>query len=710
MRRSFVWIALTAVVVARAAGGVATTNAFDVVAETEGQAPGLPAAVQYSLVQYPITDGTGTFLFESQLRGGSGGSAVFVGKRGAVQPVAVTTDAAPGAGGLQWSKLSGVGNILRPTGRVAFQGELDVADTATKGGIWVGMIGNLQLLVREGDPAPGTTLNFAAGARYFQDGLHLAMNDAGQIALRAKLAGAGVTTANDQAIFTGTPGALTLVARLGDAAPDVPGATLAKTSTEGLTAPSINASGRILFRGHLAGASVTTTTADAIWFGDPAAPTVAVRGGQPVTGPGIPPNSHIVELGSERPVLNDAGQILFESPYDDGTNLVRCVWLGPPQSPAAIAIRGQSVPGDSQGSTLGGSVLHLRMNGNGHAAFHMTLSSGASDWALFVWDGAALREVWRTGDPAPGMPDGETYGGSATEDIYINELDQVLFRTSTAPSLITGVWLWDPQSGGAPRLLARIGGNVTLGTATKVVTDLLLYSGPDAAGSPQDGRGSPLGDDGTYAILGKTADDHLEVLTNAGGAAPSGAATPSSLSVGTTIDVTGSGFGAGAKKFHPPKAWLTVGSDPRKIPLKVDPKTASDTEFHATFVALRKGAHGPATLHVLPSVKHAAEITMPVTIELPSPTSLSATELHGGDTLTLTGAYFGAKKRLVEFRATVNGKLKTWKFAVKSWTDDSITAVVPKRVVPKGQTTLEGDVVVTNDAGDSETSAFTVDG
>ncbi len=714
MPKAYTWAiaAAAAAVAVPAVGDGAATFTLDEVAETDQHPPGTAADVTYAAIQTPTTDGTGRFLYESQLVPAAG-SGVFYGKRGAVQLVAAEGGAAPGAGGLAWSKLLAVGQISRPSGRIAFMGELTGADPSAKGAIWVGMPGSLQILAREGDPAPGTTVNFAAGNKYFQGGLHLAMNDAGTVALRATLTGTGVTTANDTALFAGAPGALALVGRLGSAAPDAGGASFVKAGVtndyEVFTSPSMNASGKICFRGHLTGAGVTPTNADAIWFGDPADLQIAARGGQVVSGPGIPGGAYLIGLGSEPPVINDAGQILFESSFYDGLTLVQTVWLGQPNAPVAIAMHGQAMPGDSQGSTLGGSILHLRLNGNGQAAFHQTLSSGPSDWAAFMWDGAALREVWRTGDPAPGMPAGETYSGSATEDLFINAQGKVLFRTTTTPSTILGVWLWDPQTG-TSQLLARTGAVAKIGTsAPRQIIDLLMFSGPDTAGSTQDGRSSPLGDDGTFAIYGQTLDGHTELLTNAGTPVSAGTST-TSLSVGTTMDVTGSGFGGGATKFKAPTAWLTVGGDPKKIPLKVDTTTASDGEIHVTLASLRKGVHGAATLHVLPRVKGAAEATVSVTIELPSLADVSAGDLRAGATLTLNGAYFGSKKRFVQFHATVNGKLRTWKFAVKTWADGSITAVVPKGVVPKGVPTLTGSIIVTNDAGDSVAAiAFTVD-
>jgi len=190
--------------------------------------------------------------------------------------------------------------------------------------------------------------------------------------------------------------------------------------------------------------------------------------------------------------------------------------------------------------------------------------------------------------------------------------------------------------------------------------------------------------------------------------------TPTSLSLGTSIDVKGVGFGGGAAKFAAPRSWLTAGTDTHKIPLKVDAKTASDVEFHATLVAFRKGVHGTVTLHVQPKAKGAAELTsdagLNLAIELPAITSLSASSGKGGDTLTITGTGFGAKKRKVRFLATIGSKSVNKVVPTKTWSDTSITLVVPKHSLHKGLTSLAGEIEVETDAGTSNTESFTVNG
>jgi hypothetical protein len=362
------------------------------------------------------------------------------------------------------------------------------------------------------------------------------------------------------------------------------------------------------------------------------------------------------------------------------------------------------------GATFGGTFFHLRLNGAGHAEFEAELSTSASDSGLFVWDGAVLHEIARTGDDAPGMV-GEKFGSLISEDVFLNAGGKLLFRETTQPSGFHGVWVADPATGSV-QLVARDGAAMTVDGKSKTITDILLFSGPDTAGSTQDGRSAPFGDDGTIVMLAKYSDNHSAVLTASVGASSGGGgsatATPSTVSVGGTLDVTGSGFGGGASKFKSPTAWITVGSDPHKIKVKVDPRTASDTGFTAAVTSLRKGLSGPATLHVQPSAKGAAEIDASLTVELPSIASVSAASGAAGDAVTITGSSFGTKKRKVLFLETVNGKAVTKTMKVTAWADGSISIVVPKHLVPKGATTIDGAIEVENDPGASNAVSFTV--
>jgi hypothetical protein len=78
--------------------------------------------------------------------------------------------------------------------------------------------------------------------------------------------GGASTTANDTAIFTGTPGNFIIAAREGDAAPGTVGATMNGTlSGVGAQGTSFNNSGRIAFQSSTLGGD-TTTANNAAWF------------------------------------------------------------------------------------------------------------------------------------------------------------------------------------------------------------------------------------------------------------------------------------------------------------------------------------------------------------------------------------------------------------------------------------------------------------
>lgn len=85
----------------------------------------------------------------------------------------------------------------------------------------------LTLVLREGDPAPAS---MGPGVLFGTVNSTVQLNDKGQLAFFATVTGTGVTSANDQCLFTGTPGNWTLVAREGDAAPGLPGFFLGSVS------------------------------------------------------------------------------------------------------------------------------------------------------------------------------------------------------------------------------------------------------------------------------------------------------------------------------------------------------------------------------------------------------------------------------------------------------------------------------------------------
>ena len=124
---------------------------------------------------------------------------------GSTSPVALTDDIAPGTAAEPFLYFNHIN--LNASGQVAFDASLDIADPATDHGIWVGLPGSLNLVVREGDPAPGT-----AGETFDSLLMGPTLNDSGEIAFFAKLRESGTyglwAAASD--------GNLSLIARMGD--------------------------------------------------------------------------------------------------------------------------------------------------------------------------------------------------------------------------------------------------------------------------------------------------------------------------------------------------------------------------------------------------------------------------------------------------------------------------------------------------------------
>ena len=158
-------------------------------------------------------DGTTAFRYDVDP-----GTAVFIGKPGAVSLLAFSTMAAPGAGaGVTFESV--LDPVINPGGTAAFFA------TLTGGGItednntslWKGAAAGVQQMVSEADPVPAAGAGVRVGEIRTPDTGEspFGWNQAGQVAFSTTLAGSGITAANDNAILAGLPGALQVVARDG---------------------------------------------------------------------------------------------------------------------------------------------------------------------------------------------------------------------------------------------------------------------------------------------------------------------------------------------------------------------------------------------------------------------------------------------------------------------------------------------------------------
>ena len=142
-----------------------------------------------------------------------------------------------------------------------------------------GYPGSQNVIARSGDPAPGT-----AGAmfNYGFTGVSSAVvqvNRAGQVFFRQGVNGGDTTTSNDEGLFTGTPGSLSMVLREGDSLGG--GLTAAAFTQSGI---QMDNSGHALFEVVLGGA-VTAASDRSLWLYTPGSGnTPVIREGDPAPG------------------------------------------------------------------------------------------------------------------------------------------------------------------------------------------------------------------------------------------------------------------------------------------------------------------------------------------------------------------------------------------------------------------------------------------
>ena len=424
------------------------TGVLDLVVREGNAAPGAPVGAAFSEFRSPIINDAGQTAFAGVLRLGPGGvtfdnnGGIWLSGSGALDLVAFESNPAPGLpAGIYYGRIADASHN-RPfnnAGHTAFFTTLSgsVVD-GNDSAFFSQATGTMTVLAREGSHAPGTP----AGANYWHGSsiLPIAMNDSGQAAFSSHLqdGAGGVDDTNNSGIWTGTPGAVELVAREGSHAPGTPGGTNFGT---GLTSggPTINNAGQVAFNAHLApGAGVTPKNDEGLWCGTPGSLRLVVREGQHA--PGTPAGANFGDGGSlvgflGSASLNTAGAMAFSAQLEPGSGGVIeddndwGIWSEGFGSPELVARTGSQAPDAPAGAVF--DFLHPpAMNARGQVAFRAGLRIGSGGvtvdnyYGLWVQDvDGTLRLVLRMGDPfevAPGdvriVKEFITWDGTSNED------------------------------------------------------------------------------------------------------------------------------------------------------------------------------------------------------------------------------------------------------------------------------------------------------
>jgi hypothetical protein len=177
---------------------------------------------------------------------------------------------------------------INANGQVAFAAALaDPGGARSGAGVWrsggVGQMGTLQLLAQSGDPIdaligpinPAAVNHAAIDIAQIDDGTVLGgfhqpvINNRGQVAFTAGLAGPAVTPQNDLGVFVTTNAGVKLVAREGSTVKGLPlGVTLAQCDNMDHFTPTMNARGQVAFMACLASPDAGTIFGKGIFATD----------------------------------------------------------------------------------------------------------------------------------------------------------------------------------------------------------------------------------------------------------------------------------------------------------------------------------------------------------------------------------------------------------------------------------------------------------
>ena len=409
----------------------------------DNPAPGTPAGTTFSFVIRSELNNQGEFAFGVRLTGtrvtAANDSAIFSDVGGTLSLVAREGDPVPGAGvslGLLFpSELS-----LNDQGEIAFGGLLSGTGVTFENStaIFRESDGMLSLVAREGDAAPGTGDGVIFGG--VLSGPEL--NDQGDIVFGANLTGAGVRTINDGAIFSDVGGALSLVAREGDAAPGAGEGVLFSS----LFGPQLNDQGEIAFEGLLTGTGVTGANDLAIFSDVGGALVLVAREGDAAPGAGAG-----VSFGRFfDPELNDQGEIAFRTNLT-GTGVTfandGAIFSDVGGTLSLVAREGDAAPGAGEG-VLFSSLFGHQLNDQGEIAFGGLLTGTGvtvdNNIAIFGESDGMLSLLVREGDIID-LGDGDLATIISLSFVGFNDLGQIAFFADLSDGSINDLFLGSPD-------------------------------------------------------------------------------------------------------------------------------------------------------------------------------------------------------------------------------------------------------------------------
>jgi hypothetical protein len=453
-----------------------------VVARTGDSVPEVPGATFVSLTELPRLGTNGHVAFQGQITGGgtvsSNDIGFWAGTIGNLNLVARENTSVAG-GIINWSGTVNLG--VDENGEVSMWTAQNLPSTEDQR-MWSylpnGNGGNTLVAAEGTTSPPGFT-----GAVFSAIGAGQASNNSGAVAFVGSATGGDATFASDQALFTGTPGNLKLVAREGSPAPGATGtAPVFSTTFTPIFDKRINAFGQVAFGAALSGSGVApgNDRATYIWTPDGGNGTLTLAAQTGNTAPGLGSPTIRYSTFDDSPGFNDTGQVAFRAfligEPSDGLNLINniAIFAGAPGEVQLIARSGS--PSPIAGLQYRAMDQYPRINEDGQVAFISLLGPSVpttSDRVLWLTTPAGTVPVAREGDPAPGASLDDSVLFNALEAVppVVNNAGQVAFTaTLTGPGISStndrGLWAGAP---GSLSLIAREGDVVDVDPGPGVV-------------------------------------------------------------------------------------------------------------------------------------------------------------------------------------------------------------------------------------------------
>lgn len=274
---------------------------------------------------------------------------------------------------------------------------------ANDSSVYADVGGGLALVAREGDLAAGLSGGVVYGAL-----TRASVSADGKAFFLGNLVGGGTGASNNEAIWSGVPGSLTIRARRGDQPAGLAAGVVISDITD--TNLPVATDGSFGFHATLSGTGVTTSNNEAMVVASPggAIQVLARRGEQ---APGMPVGatfSNLIDGTTSTRLLQvtTGGRGLFSGGVLGGGTTITSdsgLWFGAPGALQLIAREGDLDPGGTGTTMLGFS--NAACNSAGDVIFRTTLSGilvGSN--VIYKWRNGATELVIKRGEDAPGLP------------------------------------------------------------------------------------------------------------------------------------------------------------------------------------------------------------------------------------------------------------------------------------------------------------------